>query len=242
MIRVTIWNEFYHEKTHEKAMQVYPKGIHMALKEMLETNDDLTIRTVTLDDPEYGLSQSILDETDVLLWWGHVRHNDVPDEAAARVAARVLNGMGLIPLHSGHMSKPFMRLMGTTCNLRWRESDDKERLWVTSPGHPICKGLPTYFELPHEETYGEFFDIPQPDETVMIGWFSGGEVFRSGCCFTRGAGRIFYFQPGHETYPTYYDPNVVTVIRNAIRWAAPAFDPLIDFGWHEAPEKAAIDK
>ncbi len=237
MIRVTIWNEFIHEREPDSAPQkTYPNGIHMALKEILGVHADFAIRTATLDDVDCGLPQSVLDETDVLIWWGHVRHSAVPDDVVERVTARVLKGMGFIALHSGHMSRPFMKLMGTSCDLRWRENGEKERLWMVSPGHPIVQGLPPYFEIPHEETYGEFFDIPTPDEVVLLGWFEGGEVFRSGCCFTRGAGRIFYFQPGHETNPVYYQPEVSLVIANAIRWAAPAFAPRLDFGWHEALE------
>ena len=238
MIRITVFNEFVHEKEEgSPSRAAYPNGIHMALKEVLSPNEDFQIRTATLDDSDCGLPQSVLDETDVLIWWGHVKHNEVPDDVVNRVTARVLQGMGFIPLHSGHMSRPFMKLMGTTCDLRWRENDERERLWVVSPGHPIAKGLPTSFEIPREETYGEYFDIPAPQEIVFLGWFSGGEVFRSGCCFTRGAGRIFYFQPGHETNRTYYIPEVVTVIANAVRWAAPAFKSTQDFGWHEALEK-----
>jgi len=219
-------------------MKAYPNGIHEALRELLCTDGLIMARTATLDEPECGLTQEVLDETDVLLWWGHMSHHKVPDEVAERVVKRVLDGMGFIALHSGHMSKPFMKLMGTTCALRWRDNGERERLWCVNPGHPICAGLPAYFEIPKEETYGEFFDIPQPDELVFIGWFSGGEVFRSGCCYTRGAGRIFYFQPGHETQPVYRQKEVGQVILNAVHWAAPAFRHTAAFGWFEALEKA----
>jgi trehalose utilization protein len=220
-IRVTIWNEFRHEKSHDAVKKVYPKGMHVALAQALKLQEDLTVRTATLDEPEHGLTEAVLAKTDVLLWWGHMAHHEVADEIVTRVQQRVLGGMGLIPLHSAHMSKPFMRLMGTTCNLKWREADENERLWVVAPNHPIAAGLGEHFDLPKEEMYGEFFDIPAPDETVLISWFKGGEIFRSGCCFNRGHGRIFYFRPGHESYPTYYDENVLRVITNAIHWAAP---------------------
>ncbi|RME69654.1 MAG: trehalose utilization protein ThuA, partial [Verrucomicrobia bacterium] len=170
---------------------------------------------------EHGLSEERLAQTDVLTWWGHMAHDQVSDAVAARVQTRVLQGMGLIVLHSGHFSKPFTRLMGTSCSLCWREADDRERIWVCNPGHPIAAGLDRYFELPAEEMYGEPFGIPEPEEQVFISWFSGGEVFRSGNCWRRGNGKIFYFRPGHETYPTYYDPNVRRVLANAVRWAAP---------------------
>jgi trehalose utilization protein len=148
-------------------------------------------------------------------------HRDVPDELVDRVQARVLEGMGLIVLHSGHFSKIFKRMMGTNCSLIWREIGEKERVWVTSPGHPIVEGLGPYFEVPHTEMYGEFFDIPQPDELVFISWYPGGEVFRSGCAYYRGRGKVFYFSPGHETFPIYYQPEIRQVLANAVRWAAP---------------------
>ena len=221
MIRVTVWNEFYHEQHHESAKAVYPEGIHKVIADFLGAEEDITVRTATLGEPNCGLSEEILNDTDVLLWWGHMKHKDVPDEVAEMVQNAVLKGMGIIFLHSGHHSKPFKRLMGTPANLCWREDGDLERVWVVNPAHPIAKGLPMYFELEHEETYGEPFDIPEPDELVFIGWFEGGEVFRSGCCYRRGQGKIFYFQPGHETFPTYYNEQVQTVIKNGVRWAYP---------------------
>jgi trehalose utilization protein len=220
-IKVTIWNENRHEQTSEKVRSVYPKGIHGALADGLGIEENLEILTATLDEPEHGLTEERLAGTDVLLWWGHTAHGDVSDAVVERVYQRVLQGMGLIVLHSGHFSKIFKKLMGTSCDLKWREIGEKERLWVISPGHPIVEGIGECFELPHEEMYGEHFDIPQPDETVLVSWFAGGEVFRSGCTFHRGQGKIFYFRPGHETYPTYYNEQVLTVIRNAVSWAAP---------------------
>jgi trehalose utilization protein len=177
------------------------------------------VGTATLDEPKHGLSGGVLDTTDVLLWWGHVAHEEVSDETVDKVHERVLGGMGLIVLHSGHFSRIFKRLMGTTCDLKWRLGDT-ERLWVVAPGHPIAEGLGEYIEL-EEEMYGEPFDVPQPDELVFISHFGGGEVFRSGLCYRRGRGRIFYFRPGHEENPSYHNPDVQLVIRNAVRWAAP---------------------
>jgi len=195
--------------------------MHEAIAEGLRAYPEYSVRTATLDEPEHGLTQEVLDSTDVLTWWGHMAHHEVSDAIVERVRQRVWAGMGLIVLHSGHFSKIFKALMGTGCNLKWREANEKERLWVINPGHPIVAGIEEYFELPHEEMYGEHFDIPAPDELVLVSWFEGGEIFRSGCCFTRGAGKIFYFRPGHETYPTYFDANVRKVIGNAVRWAAP---------------------
>ncbi len=221
-IRVTIWHEFRHEKSKENVRAVYPNGIHEAIAEHLRTLDGLTVRTATLDEPEHGLTQDVLDTTDVLTWWGHGAHGEVKDEIVDRVQKRVLEGMGLIVLHSGHHAKIFKRMLGTTCNLKWREVGEREILWVTKPGHPILAGIDDHFSLPHEEMYGEYFDVPEPMETLLISSFAGGEVFRSGMTWQRGAGKIFYLRPGHETYPTYFDPNIRMIIGNAVKWAAPA--------------------
>lgn len=222
MTRVLIWNEFAHEKTEEAVKKLYPNGIHNAIAEFLKT-DDIEIKTATLDDPDCGLTREVLDNTDVLIWWGHMKHNDVPDEIAMRVRDSVLEGMGMVFLHSAHHSKPFKFLLGTSCNLSWREDGDLERVWVCKPSHPIAQGLGRYFEIEHEETYSEPFDIPNPDELVFMGWYEGGELFRSGCCYNRGNGKIFYFQPGHESYPTFYNKDVQTVIKNAVRYVAPSY-------------------
>ncbi len=233
-IRVTVWNEFQHEKKHAAVRRVYPDGLHAPIAAHL-TAQALAVRVATLDEPEHGLSAAALAETDVLIWWGHLAHEAVADAVVDRVQQRVLDGMGLIVLHSGHFSKIFRRLMGTRCDLKWREATDKERLWVVEPGHPIAAGLGEYFEIPREEMYGERFDVPAPDELVLVSWFTGGEVFRSGCCYRRGAGRIFYFRPGHETYPTYYQPEVLRVIANAVRWAAPEAPVPVTFGQRPQP-------
>jgi trehalose utilization protein len=219
-IRVTVWHEYRHEKENAKVAEVYPKGIHEAIASHLRNSKDLSVKTATLDEPEHGLTQATLESTDVLTWWGHKAHDDVDDAIVERVCARVLDGMGLIVLHSGHLSKPFRRLMGTSGALKWRESNDREILWVTSPGHPILEGIDDHIILEAEEMYGEHFDVPEPEQTLLISSFTGGEVFRSGMTWTRGRGRIFYFRPGHETYPTYYNPQVLKVIENAVRWAA----------------------
>lgn len=241
-MRVTVWHEYRHEKTNERVREIYPNGIHEAIAGFLRTNKDMEVQTATQDEEDHGLSQKRLDETDVLTWWGHIAHSEVKDEIVERVQKRVLGGMGLIVLHSGHFSKPFQRLMGTTCNLKWREHpNEREILWVTRPGHPIVEGISDHFILDHEEMYGEFFDIPEPEQTVLISSFTGGEVFRSGCCWNRGAGKIFYFRPGHETFPTYYDPNVQRILINAVRWAAPCVETAPhtfgkrEMGWMDQP-------
>ena len=222
MIRVTVWGEFRHEKSNPRVAAIYPQGMHEALASHLRKSGELRVSTATLDEREHGLSEKAIAETDVLVWWGHVAHEEVTDAVVARVVERVWGGMGFVCLHSGHFSKPFKRLMGTSCDLKWREADDREILWVTRPGHPILAGIDDHFVLEREEMYGEFFDVPEPQETLLVSSFTGGEVFRSGMTWTRGAGRIFYFRPGHETFPTYHDANVLRLIENAVRWVAPA--------------------
>lgn len=225
-IRVTVWNEYLHEKLDPAVAAVYPDGIHGCIAGFLQ-KAGMSVKTATLEMPEHGLTEEVLDSTDVLVWWGHMAHDRVDDRIVSRVYDRVQNGMGLILLHSAHASKIFCRLCGTnTFNLKWRESGDREILWTIEPGHPIAEGLGEYILLEEEETYGERFEIPRPDDLVFISWFSGGEVFRSGCCYHRGRGHIFYFQPGHETFPTYYNPDIQKVICNAIRWAAPTDGPV----------------
>ncbi|MBZ4645932.1 MAG: trehalose utilization protein [Clostridia bacterium] len=229
-IMVTVWNENYHEKVNEKVSSIYPEGIHGTIAKFLSSQADMEVRTATLDEPEHGLTDEVLNSTDVLTWWGHKKHKDVNDEVVEKIYKRVLDGMGLIVLHSGHFSKIFKKLMGTSCDLKWREVGERERLWVVNPGHPIVEGIGEYIEIPHTEMYGERFDIPQPDELVFISWFEGGEVFRSGCCYNRGRGKVFYFRPGHETFPIYHQIEVQKVITNAVRWAAPVKGPIPIFG------------
>jgi trehalose utilization protein len=223
-IRVTVWNEFVHERQNERVREIYPAGIHRAVANGLEQElgGTVQVQVATLDEPEHGLSVERLEATDVLIWWGHLAHDRVSDEVVRRAQQRVWQGMGLLALHSAHLSKLFTRLMGTSCMLRWRDTGEKERLWIVNPSHPIVEGFDQeYFELPAAEMYGEFFDIPTPDELITISWFAGGEVFRSGCTFCRGKGRIFYWRPGHETFPIYYNPSVLKILANAVRWAAP---------------------
>jgi len=217
-----VWNEFLHEKDESDIAEIYPEGIHGAIAKYLKSRPGIDVRTATLDEPEHGLTDVVLDGTDVLVWWGHLAHKKVGDAVVDRIHHRVVSeGMGLIVLHSAHFSRIFKRLLGTTCNLKWREAGEKERLWVVAGGHPIAEGIGDYFEIERAEMYGEPFDIPRPDELIFISWFKGGEVFRSGCCFYRGRGKIFYFRPGHESYPVYHDPSVLRVIENAVRWASP---------------------
>ncbi len=234
MTTVTVWNEYRHEREHDVVRELYPDGIHGILANAL--SDTFDVQTATLDEPEHGLTEDVIDATDVLIWWGHAAHDEVDDAIVDRVQSAVLGGMGLITLHSAHYSKPFRRLMGTTCGLKWREAAETERLWVVDPSHPITAGIEDFVEIPEAEMYGEHFDIPQPDALVFASWFEGGEVFRSGCCFTRGAGRIFYFRPGHETYPVYHQPAVQQIIANAVEWARPREHAEMTYGNAEPQE------
>lgn len=225
-IRTVVWNEFLHERENDTVRAVYPDGIHETIAAALREDPGLSVSTATLEEDEHGLPASRLAETDVLLWWGHKAHGQVSDAVVERVAERVFAGMGLIVLHSGHFSKIFRRLMGAPCALRWREAGEHERMWVINPGHPIARGIDRAIEIPQSEMYGEPFVVPEPLETVFVSWYAGGEVFRSGLTYARGAGRIFYFGSGHETYPIYHQAEVRTVLRNAVRWAynpAPAW-------------------
>jgi len=225
-LRVTVWHEGRHDQTNETVKQLYPEGMQTVKKAAIEENIGIPVQVTALtqdQDENHGLSDELLANTDVMTWWGHCGHLDVKDEWAEKVAQRVREGMGLVVLHSGHYAKPFKMLMGTNCHLRWREAGEIERLWNVSPGHPITAGMTKDFiELPDTEMYGEHFDIPDPDELVFISWFEGGEVFRSGCVWKRGAGKVFYFRPGHETFPIYYHPEVRRVLANGVKYVAPA--------------------
>ena len=222
-IRALVWNENVHERENEAVRAVYPNGIHAAVAAALGEGEEdgiaIEVETATLDEPDHGLAAERLARTDVLLWWGHKAHGQMEDAAVERVCERVWQGMGFVALHSAHFSKPFRRLMGSPCALRWREAGERERLWVVNPSHPIAQGVGPCLELEHAEMYGEPFSVPEPEETVFVSWFQGGEVFRSGLAWRRGAGRVFYFRPGHETYPVYHHEGVRRVLRNAVRWA-----------------------
>lgn len=229
MVSVTVWNEYRSERTKQEAESVYPDGIHTVIASALEGYEH-DVRTATLDEPEHGLTEDVLAETDVLTWWGHEAHGEVDDEIVDRVTERVLDGMGLIVLHSGHYAKVFTELMGTSCSLKWRGVGERERIWTIEPGHPIADGLESErIELENAEMFGERFDVPPPDDLVFVSWFEGGEVFRSGCCYNRGKGKVFYFRPGHETYPIYENAEIQQVLHNAVEWAAPSNGPDPEF-------------
>lgn len=242
-LRVLVWNENIHEtRGDEKALANYPDGIHTAIADGLRRHlgADAEVGTATLQEDEHGLPQNVVDRTDVLLWWGHAGHDLVDDAVVDRVHRAVLEGMGILVLHSGHYSKIFTRLMGTTCALKWRNDGERELVWTVAPRHPIAAGVPHPINIPEQEMYGEFFDIPAPEETVFLSTFEGGEVFRSGVTYTRGNGRVFYFSPGDQEFPVYHHVDVQRVLANGVRWAAPVGERrafTADYhapGWHLA--------
>ncbi|WP_308466657.1 ThuA domain-containing protein [Rathayibacter soli] len=251
-IRVTVWNENVHERTQPEIKALYPNGIHGAIADGLTALlPGATIRTATLADAEHGLDEHGLENTDVLLWWGHMAHDAVDDAVVERVRQHVLGGMGLIVLHSAHFSKIFRLLMGTTCSLKWRNDGERELVWGVNPTHPIAEGITSPLVIERQEMYGEFFDVPEPDELVFISSFDGGEVFRSGITYRRGLGKIFYFSPGDQEYPVYHDSGIRRVLANAVRWAAPAAGttstgramPMVSNpqrGWFNAEREAAL--
>jgi len=222
-VRVLVWGENRHEQIEEKVRAIYPDGMHTTIAEGIVENlgQRAQVTTTTLDEPEHGLTEEVLDATDVLVWWGHAAHDEVADEVVERVHRHVLAGMGLLVLHSGHWSKIFGKLMGTSCTLRWRSEHDQELVWTVNPQHPITDGVPNPIVIPEQEMYGEYFDIPTPDELIFISGFTGGEVFRSGMTFRRGFGKIFYFSPGDQDFPVYFHPDIRRVISNATTWARP---------------------
>jgi trehalose utilization protein len=222
-VRVTVWGENVHERREPDVRERYPRGMHATIAEGVaaQLGERVRVRTATLDEPEHGLTQRVLDDTDVLTWWGHAAHGEVDDAVVDRVHDAVLGGMGLLALHSAHYAKVFRRLLGTSCSLRWRNDGERELVWTVDPAHPIAAGVPQPIVIDAHEMYGEHFDIPAPDELVFVSSFAGGEVFRGGCCFRRGAGRIFYFSPGDQDYPIYDHPDVQRVLANAVEWAAP---------------------
>ena len=223
-LRVTIWNENIHEQQKGSvAATIYPNGMHGAIRELLqnELGSGVEVSTATLEQDEHGLTIEVLENTDVLMWWGHEAHPQVSDEIVQRVYNSVLGGMGLIVLHSAHYSKIFKKLMGTSCSLKWRSSKDRECVWSVNPTHPITKGVADPIVIPLQEMYGEFFDIPTPDELIFISSFSGGEVFRSGATWRRGLGKVFYFSPGDQDFPVYHHKEIGKVLANAALWAKP---------------------
>ena len=238
-MRVTLFTEYNASMDCDEAKASYPNGgMNPALEAFLKTENEVTTIIHSDGDDGSALTEEILKNTDVLVWWGHWYHGSVNDKVADMVVEFVNRGMGFIALHSAHASKPFRRLVGTNGSLSWREMGENERLWVIEKAHPITKGLGDYVDIPHEEMYGEPFAIPAPDELLFISWFKGGEVMRSGCVFNRGYGKVFYFRPGHETLPTYLNPQIQQIVLNAVKYVAPVvgvLDKPTDSIWVKEP-------
>jgi trehalose utilization protein len=240
-IRVLVWDE---DATHVSA-GVYPENIRGAVADgLIELGGErVRVRTASLADPEQGLSAAALAATDVLIWWGHVRHSEVADDAVGRIVEHVCRrGLGFIALHSAHYSKPFKQILNCTGHLKggWREDEQPEEIRVCAPHHPITHGVHD-FALAQEEMYGAPFDVPPPAAVVLQSFFpAGGEYFPSGLIWTvgtgvdrtfasgpgrgigqgEGIGRVFYFRPGHESVPTYFNLDVRRILYNGVRWAA----------------------
>ena len=217
-INVTIWHEFRHEKLKENIRELYPEGIHAKIKSFLEC-DEIKVTLTSLDEPNQGLSDELLESTDVLMWWGHIAHGEVSDELVSKIKDKVLAGMGFVAIHSAHHSKPFKAILGATGNLTWGRNQ-RAIMWNVCPTHPIAEGIPAHFEL-FEEMYGEPFYIPKPDDVIFTTWYEDGNIFRGGATFTRGLGKIFYFHPGHESCTSFDNIYVQRIIKNGVKWCAP---------------------
>lgn len=214
-VRVLAWSE------HTAPKAVFPDDINNAVAGALCEDPQLTVTTAELVDPGDGVPEEVLASTDVLVWWGHLLHGRVTDAAVARIAAQVRDGgMGFVALHSAHMSKPFTTLIGDDGRLGGVALDGgKETITVRTPDHPVAQGV-SDFVIGKEESYDEEFGCGHPDTVVFHSAFENGQQFRSGLAYRIGAGRVFYFRPGHEEYPTLFLPEVKQIIRNAVRWAA----------------------
>lgn len=214
-IRVRVWSE------HTARRAYYPDDINGAVAEGLRLDDGLSVTTAELVDEGDGVPETELARTDVLVWWGHQLHRYVADDAVDRVVRHVRErGMGFVALHSSHMSKPFTRLIGDDGGLGGVEVDaGAERITVEQRDHPVADGVDK-IELAKEESYNEPFNCGKPDAVVFRSVFDNGHEFRSGLAYTVDNGRVFYFRPGHETYPAFADPMVRRVIRNAVYWTA----------------------
>jgi trehalose utilization protein len=230
-IRVTVWSEGIDPNLEPKAVALYPNDINTYIASFLEGSHEFEVKVRSLSQPENGLSQEIIDNTDVLIWWSHLYDDEVDDNVVERVVNAVLNGMGFLILHASMGSKPAKRLLGESSNVgKYREIGEKERVWVVNRSHPVVEGMEKeYFEILKSEMYGEPYGMPTPDDTIFISWFEGGEVLRSGVSWHKGSGRIFFFAPGHEEFPVYYNKEVQKVITNIVRWLKPVKGPEIVF-------------
>ncbi|MFH1372026.1 MAG: ThuA domain-containing protein [Planctomycetota bacterium] len=217
---VVVWSEGTAPKN------VYPNDICGAIAEGLKELKDWDVVEARLSDPNQGLPDELLNRADVLIWWGHKKHNQVRDGLVDKIVSRVKDeGMGFISLHSSHFARPNIKLMGTPCS--WKEylgDSNTLKITVKDPNHPIARGVED-FTIYHDERYSEPYAVPQPLAVVFEGTYTldngGTDTSRQGLTWEIGKGRVFYFQPGHETNPVFFDPNIRRIISNAVEWAAP---------------------
>jgi len=213
-LRVLLWSE------RTEPVEIYPTGINGALADYLNKQDGIEAKTAQLSDPEAGLGEAALANADVLIWFGHKKHKDVPDEIVERVVRHIRErGLGFIALHSAHYSKPLKVALQASGS--WSDYQNRgwaEQVWVVSPNHPLAKGLKD-FTLPKEEIYTEPFDVPAPEAVILEATWPSGHRTRECMVWTLGKGRFVYLRPGHEEYPTFFIPEMQRLISNAVLWA-----------------------
>ena len=151
----------------------------------------------------------------------------IPEAERARAKVEYLNDM---PIYKGvkqdtPLTPSFTRegevwkLVLPQCVFpAWRADGLPSHVTTLLPRHPIAAGLPVQWDIPQTEMYGEPFHVPAPDEVIFEEKWDKGEFFRSGCVWQVGKGRVFYFRPGHETYPVFKQAEPLRVVENAVRW------------------------
>lgn len=271
-VRVVVWDE-----RQPSQKEAYENFLGNAIADFLRGEDGLAVQSVTIDDPEQGISQAVLDNCDVLIWWGHKRQSEILPEAGKRIVERISSGkLHLIALHSAHWSTPFVEAMneitrrrtvatGTAksdityvpppkqytvprydtrltpftiarkfpdgrqnlevhlpycCFPAYRNDGKPSHVKILQKGHPITKGIPHEFQISRTEMYDEPFHVPEPDDVILEERWATGEWFRSGMLWRLGKGIVFYFRPGHETFPVYKEQFPLKILSNAVRWAA----------------------
>ncbi len=212
-LRVRVWCE----GTAPRA--VYPQDIDGAVAAHLGKSPGVKVERARLTDPSAGLADAALDATDVLIWWGHIRHDAVPDDRAQAVIRRVRAGkLGLVALHSSCASKPFKGLMGMSCEPGgWREDGRPEHVKIAAPDHPIARGVAP-FTIPRSDMFAEPFDVPAPETVVLVSSWDRGETLRSGLTWSVDKGRVAFLRTGHDAFPVLFHPAVRQLLANASQW------------------------
>ena len=268
-VRVVVWDE---QQPAQK--EVYTNFLGNQIASYLRTLPDLSVTSVNLNDPDQGLSDAIITNCDVLVWWSHVKNKQVSTNKAAEIVGRIQQGkLSLITLHSALTSWPFIQAMnertredalrtvptGTPmefitpaaykdpkpgdpitpriemtnapdgsalarvylpiCEItEWHEAGLPSHVTTLLPEHPIARGIALHFDISKTETYVEPFHVPKPDAVIFQEKWDGYPEFRSGMLWSVGRGRVFYFRPGHETFPVYLEPIPLRIIGNAVEW------------------------